>query len=66
MSQIVTIRLTLAEARAVSQTMSNHIDSDDHQGQLALYGKTSTIHAAHRAHARVSQAIRDTLTRKRS
>ena len=65
MPQIVHIHLTLAEARAVRLTMDNHIDNDDHQGQLALYGKTSTIHAASRASARIAQAILDTLSRKR-
>jgi hypothetical protein len=66
MSKIVTIHLTLAEARAVSDTMSNHIDSDSHQGLMALYGSASTVRAASRAHARISQAIRATLTTKNS
>lgn len=59
MPKIVTIRLTLAEARAVSLTMSNHVDAGDHQGQLSLYLNQRSINAAHRAHARISQAIRD-------
>jgi hypothetical protein len=58
----VRLTLTLAEARAISRTMSNHIDSDDWQGKLSLYDNAATIRAATKAHGKVSQAIRDALS----